>query len=435
MLERFFQLEKHHTSIRQELIAGTTTFLTMAYIIFVNPNILGAAGMDKGALITVTALVSFLGTFIMGVWAKAPLAMAPGLGLNAFFTYSLVIGQHITWQTALGVVFVSGVLFLILTFFGIRERIVQAIPLSLRLSIPAGIGLFITFIGFQNMGLIIQSEATLVTLGTFNLPLALGLLGLLLITILEVRKVKGSILIGILATTGAGLILGEITLPGQLVSYPPSIAPLAGQLNISEALRFGLLGAIFSFMFVDLFDSVGTMIACSYEAGLVNKDGSVDKIGRMLESDALATVIGALMGTSTTTTYIESASGIEDGGRTGLTAVTTAFLFLFALLFTPLISVVPEYATAPALVVVGIFMFKNIGKMEFNHFEEIVPAFLTIILMPLTYSISLGLTFGFISYLFMMMAAGRTNEISSLLWIIGAFSMLNLLITAMPGLL
>jgi len=435
MLERFFQLEKYQSSLKNELIAGTTTFLTMAYIIFVNPNILGAAGMDKGALITVTALVSFLGTLIMGLWARAPLAMAPGMGLNAFFTYSLVIGQHIAWQTALGVVFLSGILFLILTFFGIREKIVDAIPLSLRLAIPAGIGLFITFIGFQNMGLIVNSESTLVTLGTFNLPLTLGLLGLLLITLLEVIKVKGSILIGIIATTVAGLLLGEVELPEHVISYPPSIAPIAGQLDILDAFRFGLLGAIFSFMFVDLFDSVGTMVACSYEAGLVNDDGSIENIGRMLESDALATVIGSLLGTSTTTTFIESASGIEDGGRTGLTAVTTAFLFLVALLFTPVIRIVPQYATAPALVVVGIFMFKNIGKMEFNRFEEVVPAFLTIILMPLTYSISLGLTFGFLSYLLMMTAAGRRDEISALLWTIGGFSLLNLLITAIPGLL
>ena len=435
MLSSFFHLDHHETTVRQEVLAGLTTFLTMAYIIFVNPNILGDAGMDKAALITVTALTAFLGTLLMGLWAKAPLAMAPGMGLNAFFTYSLVIGQGISWQTALGVVFISGLIFFVLTLFGIREKIVDAIPLSLRLSIPAGIGLFITFIGFQNMGLVVNSDATLVTLGDLNTPVILGLLGLILITILETKRIKGSILIGILFTTGLGMLFNVVQMPDSIISYPPSISPVALHLDILGALRWGLLGAIFSFMFVDLFDSVGTMVACSYEANMVDENGRIPKIGKMLESDALATIFGSLLGTSTTTTYIESASGIEDGGRTGLTAVTTALLFLLSLLFTPVIGTVPNFATAPALVVVGIFMFKNIRNINLERFEEVVPTFLTIILMPLTYSISLGLTFGFISYIILMITTGKSRDIGPVLWIIGFLSALNLLITAMPQLL
>jgi len=435
MLSSFFHLDHHKTTVRQEVLAGLTTFLTMAYIIFVNPNILGDAGMDKAALITVTALTAFLGTLLMGLWAKAPLAMAPGMGLNAFFTYSLVIGQGISWQTALGVVFISGLIFFVLTLFGIREKIVDAIPLSLRLSIPAGIGLFITFIGFQNMGLVVNSDATLVTLGDLNTPVVLGLLGLILITILETKRIKGSILIGILFTTGLGMLFNVVQMPDSIISYPPSISPVALHLDILGALRWGLLGAIFSFMFVDLFDSVGTMVACSYEANMVDENGRIPKIGKMLESDALATIFGSLLGTSTTTTYIESASGIEDGGRTGLTAVTTALLFLLSLLFTPVIGTVPNFATAPALVVVGIFMFKNIRNINLERFEEVVPTFLTIILMPLTYSISLGLTFGFISYIILMITTGKSRDIGPVLWIIGFLSALNLLITAMPQLL
>jgi len=356
MLQRIFNLNQHGTTIRREIIAGITTFLTMSYIIAVHPNILADAGMPKEALITVTALSAIFGTLLLGVWANVPLAMAPGMGLNAFFAYTLVVGQGISWQTALGVVFISGICFVVLASFGFRKKIVNAIPKSLRIAIPGGIGLFITFIGVQNMGLVVQDNATLVTLGTIGTPVILGLIGLSLTIILEVRNWKGSILIGILATTLLGIFLGNVALPNSLISMPPSIAPIAFELDILGALRWGLLGAIFSFMFVDLFDSVGTMIACSYEADLVEEDGSITKINRMLGADAAATTIGALLGTSTTTTYIESASGIEEGGRTGLTAVVVALLFGIALFFAPVISVIPNYATAPALIIVGIFI-------------------------------------------------------------------------------
>jgi AGZA family xanthine/uracil permease-like MFS transporter len=429
MLERIFKLRKHNTTVQQEVIAGVTTFLTMAYILFVNPSILADAGMDKNALITATALAAAAGTLLLGLWVNVPFAMAPGMGLNAFFTYTLVIGQGLNWQTALGVVFLSGVLFFVLTAFGVREKIVEAIPVSLRIAIPAGIGLFITFIGLQNMGLVVDDQATLVTLGVLNTPALLGLFGLVLIVILEAQKIKGSILIGIMITTLLGIVSGEVTLPGSLVSAPPSLEPIAFELDLVAALQWSLVGAIFSFMFVDLFDSVGTIIACSYEAGIVDKEGKIDRIGQMLGVDAAATVIGALLGTSTTTTYIESASGIEEGGRTGLTSLVVALLFLFALLFTPIISIVPSFATSPALIIVGVFMFKNIRSVDLDQFEQLIPAFLTIVLMPLTYSISLGLTFGFLSYILMMVIQGKASQISGVMWVIGLFAVTNLWIT------
>lgn len=416
------------TKLGKEVSGGITTFLTMSYILFVNPQILSDAGMDFNAVITATGLAACFGTLLMAFWVKAPLAMAPGMGLNAFFAYTLVIGEGISWETALGVVFISGLAFLILTIWGVREKIVNAIPLSLRLAIPAGIGLFITLIGFQNMGLVVESQATMVTLGAFTPGVLLGLGGLLLIIILEARKVRGSILIGIVATTIVAILAGQISWTGQIMSVPPSPAPVAFQLDILGALQWGLIGAIFSFMFVDLFDSVGTLVACSYEANLVKEDGTITNIDKMLESDAVATVFGSLIGTSTTTTYIESASGIEVGGRTGLTSVVTALLFLVALFFTPLIALVPVYATAPALVVVGIFMFKNIKKIPLDSWTDIVPAFLTIILMPLTYSISLGLTFGILAWLLLKIVVGEMKSIGVVMWIVGVLAALNLVV-------
>ncbi len=427
-MEKFFKLSEHNTTVRKEVFAGITTFLTMAYIIFVNPDILANAGMDKGALITVTALAAFFGTMLIGLWANVPLAMAPGMGLNAFFAYSLVIGNKISWETALGVVFISGVLFFVLTIIGVREKIVNAIPLSIRIAIPAGIGLFITLIGLKNLEIIVSNKDTLVTLGALTPSVLLGLAGILIIGILEVKKIKGSILAGILVTTVLGVIFGEVTLPESLFSMPNSIMPIAFKLDIMGAFKFGLIGAIFSFMFVDLFDSIGTMVACSYEGGFVEEDGKIKKIDRMLEADAVATVFGSVMGTSTTTTYIESASGIADGGRTGLTSVVTALLFLAALVFTPIIGIVPKFATAPALVIVGVFMFKNIKMIDFGDFSEGIPAFLIIIMMPLTFSISNGLSFGFISYVGINAFSGNHKKISPVMWGIAILAVVNLVV-------
>ena len=429
-MEKFFALKAHGSNLKTEFVGGLTTFLTMAYIIFVNPMILADAGMDKPALITVTCLAAIIGSVLVGLWAKVPFAMAPGMGLNAFFTYTLVLGEKLSWQTALGVVFVSGVAFLILTVVGVREKIVNSIPLSLRISAAAGIGLFITFIGMKNLGLVGDNPATLVSLGKMTPSVLLGLIGLIIIAVLEVKKVKGSILIGIFSSFVLGILIGEVKMPEAIVSAPPSIAPIAFQLDIMGALQWGLLGAIFSFMFVDLFDSIGTLVACSYEAKRVEEDGSIKGIDKMLEADAVATVAGSLLGTSTTTTYIESASGIADGARTGLATLVTAFFFFLALFFAPLIGTVPAFATAPALMIVGVFMFKNIKEIDFSDFKEGVPAFLTMILMPLTFSIATGLTLGFLSYILISALSGQAKKISVVMWIIGALSLINLLVSS-----
>jgi len=428
MLERLFAVRRRGSTLRTEVTAGVTTFLTAGYIIFVNPAILADAGMDRGALITVTCLVAFLATLTMALWANAPLMMAPGMGLNAFFTYTLVLGHGLPWQTALGVVFLSGVFFLALTLVGLRERIVHAIPTTLRLATSVGIGLFIAFIGMKNLGLVVKNDATLVQLGALTPAVALGLGGLLLIAVLETFKVRGSILIGVLATSVAGILCGQAPLPGGIVSLPPSPAPIAFQLDILSALKFSLWASIFSFMFVDLFDSLGTLLAVCREANMVDEDGQIPGLPRMLTADALATVGGALLGTSTTTTYIESAAGVSDGGRTGLTAAVTALLFLLAIFFTPLVGAVPAFATAPALVIVGIFMLRGIGQIDFYDFEEGLPAFLTLILMPLTFSIATGLAFGFASYVLLKLLRGHIGRCSPVLIAIAILSIVSLLI-------
>ena len=427
MLE-YFQLAERNTTVRSEFIGGLTTFLTMAYIIFVNPSILSETGMDNQALITATCLAAFIGTLLVGLWANMPFAMAPGMGLNAFFTYTIVLNEGLPWQTALGIVFLSGVLFLVLALFGAREKVAQAIPEPIKVATGAGIGLFIAFIGLKNLGLITASPATFVTIATLSPTVIFGLIGLILIIILDVYKVKGGFLISIFITTLLGLLYGDVSLPGAVVSSPPSISPIAMQLDIAGALQWSLIGLIFSFIFVDLFDSIGTIIACSYEANMVEEDGTVPQMGKVLQADALATAIGALLGTSTTTTYIESGSGIAAGGRTGLSAIFTGLFFLIALFFAPLIGIVPGYATAPALIMVGIYMFRNIRRINFDDLGDVSTAFITMILMPLTYSISTGLLYGFITYILLQIARGKVQSISFTLWIIGIFCVVSLLL-------
>lgn len=426
-MEKLFQLREHGTTVKQEIIAGVTTFLTMAYIIFVNPSILSMTGMDKGALITVTCLASAIGTAITAFWVNAPLAMAPGMGLNAFFTFTLVLGNGATWEQALGVVFISGVIFLALTFSGLREKIIDAIPAEIRLAVGAGIGLFIAFIGMQGMGLIVSNSATVVALGKFNLNVVLGLVGFAIMGFLEMRKVRGGILIGIVVTTVLGIIFGAVQLPTQLISMPPSPAPIALKLDVLGAIKPIFLGSIFSFMFVDLFDSLGTIMACAHEAEMIDEKGKIKNVSKILEADAIATVIGSLLGTSTTTTFVESASGIAVGGRTGLTALTTAALFAISLFFSPLIGIVPAFATAPALILVGVFMFKNLLDIDFHNIEVAIPCFLIIIMMPLTYSISIGISFGFISYILVCVFNGKLSHVKPIMWAIGFFSVIELM--------
>ena len=409
---------------KTEVMAGVTTFLTMAYIIFVNPAILSEAGMDKQALVIVTCIVSALATAVTGLVANAPIAMAPGMGLNAFLTYSLVKAGQITWQTALGVVFLSGLLGVVLTLVGLRKRLVEAIPVSLVTAISVGIGLFITFIGLRNMGVIVNSEATLVAAGQITGPVAIGLTGLLVMAFLEIRKVKGSLLIGIVFSTLLALIFGYIEKPASLVSFSFDIRPVAFQLDILGALKWSLFGSVFTLMFMDMFDSIGTLVACCHEARMVDGRGKIRGLGRLLVIDAGASMVGAAFGTSTITSYIESAAGIEQGGRTGLTALVTALCFVVALLFVPVVGIVPEYATAPALVMVGLFMMKEIKRIDFNNTEEALPAFIIVVMIALSYNISTGLAFGFISFVLIKLVAGKAGEVKPTMWVIALLSLL-----------
>jgi AGZA family xanthine/uracil permease-like MFS transporter len=426
MLDRIFKLTERDTTVPREIAGGTTTFLTMAYIIFVNPNILAEAGMERGAVITATILASAFGTLLAGFWANVPFAMAPGMGLNAFFAYSLVVGRGVSWQTALGVVFVSGVVFFLLTLLGIRRHVVHAIPIHLRHAIGAGIGLFIAFIGARSLGLIADDPGTLVRMGSIGPEVTIGLVGLALILVLEIRRVRGSILIGIVVATLIGVLAGLVAWPERAISSPPGLGPVLLKMDLVAAVRWGMWGAIFSFMFVDLFDSVGTIMACASEAQMVDEEGRIEQVDRVLEADAVATVAGAMLGTSTTTTYVESASGILEGARTGLANLVTGAFFLLALVVTPLIAAVPAFATAPALIVVGVFMFRNVTRIDFGRLEVAVPSFLTIVLMPLTHSISTGLAFGFVASVLASVATGRMRDVHPVMWLIAALSVLEI---------
>ena len=338
-LDSYFKISERKSTISHEVMGGITTFLAMAYIIIVNPSVLSLSGMDKGALITVTCLASFIGTIIAGVWANSPIALAPGMGLNAFFTYTLTLERQVPWQTALGIVFLSGCFFLILSIGGIREKIASSIPVSLRLAVGGGIGLFIAFIGLKGMGIVVANQATFVGIGEFTKTTCVSIIGLLIIIVMEVKKKKGGILVGIIITTILGIVIGDVAIPSKILSLPPSPAPILFKLDIMSAFKLSLIGPIFSFMFVDLFDSLGTLMSCSKEMGLIDDSGEVKNLGRMLYTDAGSTIIGATMGTSTVTAYVESAAGIMLGARTGLAATVTALGFLLSLFFTPLISI------------------------------------------------------------------------------------------------
>ena len=415
-------------NIKTEIIAGMTTFLTMAYIIFVNPEILSATGMDKNALIAVTCLVTAIATILVGIFAKSPIAMAPGMGLNAFFTYSLVLGDKINWETALGIVFLSGLFFLLLTYLGLRKKIVEAIPRSLVYAISVGIGIFITFIGLVNLGLIIKDDATIVSLGTFTPTVLIGLVGLIVTLTLEAKKIKGSLLIGIFSSTFLAIIFKQIKLPQSLISFNINIMPIAFKLDIFGAIKWSFFGAIFSLMFMDLFDSLGTIIACNEKANKTDKKGNIVGLNRMLNIDAIATMIGAIFGTSTTTAYIESGSGIEAGGKTGVTSITVGILFLLGLFFIPLIGIVPSYATAGALILVGLFMMVEIKNIDFSNIENAFPSFIIIIMIALTYSISAGLALGFISYTLLKIINLKFKEIKPTMWLITILSLLFLIV-------
>ena len=433
MINKYFETREKQTSVKVEFVAGLTTFLTMAYIISANPNILSdKTGMDKEALIAVTCIVTAAATIITGILANAPIAMAPGMGLNTFFAI-LVASGKMDWQTALGVVFISGMLFLLLTVLGLRRRIVEAIPSSLVSAIAVGIGLFITFVGLKVLGIIVKDEITFVSAGPLTLTVLIGLFGLLVMIYLEIRKVTGALLIGIVASTILAAICKKIELPQQFISSHLDISVIAFKLDILSALKWGFFGTIFTLTFIDMFDSVGTLVACCHQADMVDENNKIRGLGRLLRIDAVATVIGALLGTSTTTAYIESAAGIEQGGRSGLTSVVTGILFLLALLFVPTVAMVPLYATAPALIMVGLFMMKELKKIDFTNLEEAFPAFIIMVMIALSYSISTGLAFGFISFVLIKTVAGKAKEVKPTMWIIAILSILFLTLDRLGG--
>ncbi len=418
MLESWFKLSAHQTTPRTEVVAGITTFLTMAYIIFVNPDILSAAGMPRDAVFVATCLAAALGSLIMGLYANYPIAMAPGMGINAYFAFVVVGTLGYSWQTALGAVFISGCLFILVSLFRVREWIVNAIPRSLKTAISAGIGLFLAMIGLKNAGIIVASPATLVTLGDLHAPAPLlAIAGLLLIVALEARRVTGGIIIGILAVTIASILLGSSEFSG-VFSVPPSIAPTFMQLDIVGALELGLLSVVLTFFLVELFDATGTLIGVAHRAGLLDAEGKLPRLRRALLADSTAIAAGAVLGTSSTTAYIESAAGTAVGGRTGLTAVVVALLFLAALFLAPLAGAVPAFATAPALIYVAILMTRGLAELEWDDLTEAAPAVLCALAMPLTFSIAHGIAFGFVSYAGIKLLAGRAREVPLAVWVI-----------------
>lgn len=426
MLEKLFQLKAHNTTLRTEILAGLTTFLTMAYILFVNPAILGETGMDKGAVFVATCLAAAIGSAVMGLIANYPIALAPGMGLNAFFTYTVVLGMGHTWQVALGAVFLSACMFFLLSIFRIREWIINSIPLELRSAIAAGIGLFLALIALQSAGIVVDNPATLVGMGDLSKPQALlAILGFFLIVGLEARRVTGAVLIGILVVTVISILLG-VSEFGGVVSMPPSLAPTFLQLDILGALDVGLISVIFAFLFVDLFDNSGTLIAVAKKAGLMRKDGYLPKMGRALIADSTAALGGSLLGTSTTTSYIESAAGVSAGGRTGLTAIVVSLLFLGALFFAPLAGSIPAYATAPALFFVAVLMASGLGEIEWSDLTVAAPVLITALAMPLTYSIATGIAFGFIAWTGVKLLAGRWRELSPAMWVLSILFVIKL---------
>jgi adenine/guanine/hypoxanthine permease len=410
MFERYFRLAENGTTIRTEVVAGVTTFLTMAYIMFVNPAILGDAGMDHGAVFVATCLGSAIGTLIMALYANYPLALAPGMGLNAYFTYGVVKGMHYPWQVALGAVFLSGVLFLMLSLTRVRSWIADAIPQSQKLAISAGIGLFLGIIALKDAGIVTGDPETLVTLGNLKTPATvLAVLGFFAMVALDARRVPGAIIIAVLATTAAGVLLGVSPFAG-VFALPPSLAPTFLKLDLAGTFQIGLVTIVFAFFFVDLFDNTGTLVGVAYRAGLIDRDGKIPRLRQAFLADSIATITGALLGTSTVTSYIESAAGVRAGGRTGLVGLVVAALFLLSLFLAPLAGTVPGYATAPALFFVACLMTRGLAEIDWQDVTEYAPAVVTALTMPLTFSIANGIAFGFIAYAAVKLLAGRPAE-------------------------
>jgi adenine/guanine/hypoxanthine permease len=430
IVERFFKLQEKGTTVKTEVLAGLTTFVAMGYIIFVNPSILADAGIPKEAAIAATIWATVIATTIMGLWANFPVGVAPGMGLNAFFAYYVcgVMGLH--WTVALGAVFISGIVFLLLTVTRARQMIIDAVPMNLKSSIVVGIGLFIAFIGLKGAGIVVKHDATLVTLGNITTPAPLlACLGLLVTGALMAFKVQGSMLIGVVLTTIAGMLVGACPAPESLSSMVsmnvPSLAPIFLKLDIMGALHYGLISIIFSFTIVELFDNMGTLIGLSRKAGMMDEKGHIENLDKALMTDSVGTLASSLLGTSTVTSYVEGAAGIAQGGRTGLTALVIALLFALSLFFAPFIGLVPAFATAPALLIVGSLMMMEVVHIDFTDPTEGIPAFLTIIMMPLTYSIASGFAFGFVAYAALKLLSGRYREVSPVMWIVCLVFIIN----------
>lgn len=433
MFEAFFKLKENKTNFKTEVLAGITTFMTMAYILVVNPGILSQAGMDFGAVFTATAISTIITTLLLGLYAKLPFAAAPAMGLNAFFAFTVVKTMGYSWQFALTAVLLEGLIFILLTVFNIREAIINSMPMNIKRAISVGIGLFIAFLGFDNAKIVIHQEGgTLVQLGNVKDPFTLlAIIGIIITSILLARKVRGALLIGIVATTLIGIPMGITKMPGSiadLVSMPPSIKPIFMQFEWKNIFSIDMLIVLFTFLFMDMFDTVGTLVGVATKANMLDEKGNVPRAKEALLADAIGTTIGAALGTSTVSTYVESASGVSEGGRTGLTAVSTAFMFVIALFVSPLFLMIPAPATAPALILVGLFMLEPIKEIDLIDFTEAIPAFITLIVMPLTFSIADGIAFGMMSYVIIKLAAGKAREVSVATYIISCLFILKFFI-------
>lgn len=448
-MENFFKLKEHGTDVKTEVIAGLTTFMTMAYILAVNPSILGATGMDTGAIFTATALASAIGSFCMALFANLPFVLSAGMGLNAYFAYTVVLGMGYSWEVALTAVFVEGIIFIILSLTNVREAIFNAIPASLKVAVSVGIGLFITFIGLQNAHIVVDGS-TLVGLFSFNgsvkagtfqsegITVVLALIGLLITAFLVIKNVKGNILLGILITWVLGIIC-QLTglyvpnaeagfyslIPSGIISAPASVAPILFKMDFSAIASLNFVVVVFAFLFVDIFDTLGTLIGCATKANMLDKEGKLPGIKGALMADAVGTTVGACLGTSTITTFVESSSGIAEGGRTGLTSIVSGLLFILALFFSPIFLAIPSFATAPALIVVGFFMMQSVAKINWSDMLEAIPAFICIFAMPFMYSISEGISFGVISFVVLNAVAGKAKKITPLMWVLAVLFILK----------
>ncbi len=428
-LEKQFKLKENNTDVRTEIMAGITTFMTMGYILAVNPGMLSETGMDWGGVFTATALSAVIATLIMAFYANYPFVLAPGMGLNAFFTYTVVFTMGKSWQFALTAVFLEGIIFIILSLFKVREAIFDAIPMNLKKAVSVGIGLFIALIGLTNAGVVVGGGGTIVSLGNLadmeNLAPLLAIIGLVIIAILLALKVKGALLIGIIATTIIGIPMGITPMPEGFFQMPPSMSKVMFQFEWGNILSWEMLIVVFTFLFVDVFDTVGTLIGVASKADMLDEDGKLENVSQALFADAVGTVAGACLGTSTVTTYVESASGVADGGRTGLTALSAAVMFALALFFAPIFAIIPGAATAPALILVGLFMMSPIKEIDLDDFTEAIPAFLTIIMMPFAYSIAEGIVFGMVSYVILKVATGKFKDVSIVMYVLAVLFVLK----------